>query len=273
MSQHVATKAPTEDTAHALMRTGETEVRTLTPAEMLSRAIEKGVDVASLEKLVDLHERWEQNQARKAFNHAIAAAKAELPAIVKNREVDFTSNKGRTNYRHEDFGQIARQVDPILSRHGLSYRFRTEQREGGLIEVTCIISHEAGHSVENSLCAGRDESGNKNNIQAVGSTVTYLQRYTLKAALGLAASNDDDAKGADPAKVIDDKQASELKGLIDDTETDVRQFCEHFGINSLAALPVTEYGRAKHMLRAKAAQRQKAQEKAEQGSTEPESAQ
>ncbi|MEN0652423.1 MULTISPECIES: ERF family protein [Hyphobacterium] len=273
MTQQVATTASTEETAHSLMRADPSEFRALTPAEMLSRAIEKGVDVESLGKLVDLNERWEQNQARKAFNHAIAAAKAALPAIVRNREVDFTTGKGRTNYRHEDFGQIARQVDPVLSEHGLSYRFRTEQREGGMIEVTCVISHEAGHSVENSLCAGRDESGNKNNIQAVGSTVTYLQRYTLKAALGLAATHDDDAKGADAPKSIDDKQVSELKGLIDDTDTDVRQFCEHFGIDSLAALPVTEYGRAKHMLRAKAAQQQKAKDKAAEGADASETVQ
>jgi hypothetical protein len=46
------------------------------------------------------------------------------------------------------------------------------------------------------LRAGADQSGAKNSIQAIGSTISYLQRYTLKAALGLAAANDDDGKAS-----------------------------------------------------------------------------
>ena len=43
---------------------------------------------------------------------------------------------------------------------------------------------------------GADQSGSKNGFQAIGSAVTYLQRYTLKAALGLSAEVDDDAQSA-----------------------------------------------------------------------------
>lgn len=164
----------------------------MTPMEMLDRAVSNGASIETLEKLMGLQERWEKNTARKAFDEAMAAARAELPIIIKNREVDFTSAKGRTNYVYEDLASIAKAVDPILARHGLAYRFRTSQ-DGGSVTVTCVISHRGGYSEENSLSAGRDESGNKNSIQAVGSAVTYLQRYTLKAALGLSATKDDDA--------------------------------------------------------------------------------
>lgn len=164
----------------------------VTPMEMLDRALSSGASPDTLEKLMALQERWEKNNARKAFDAAMAAAKAEIPIIIKNREVDFTTAKGRTNYVYEDLASIAKAVDPILARHGLSYRFRTTQ-DGGGVTVTCVISHRDGYSEENALSAGRDESGNKNSIQAVGSAVTYLQRYTLKAALGLSATKDDDA--------------------------------------------------------------------------------
>jgi hypothetical protein len=41
-----------------------------------------------------------------------------------------------------------------------------------------------------------DATGNKNPVQQIGSTVTYLQRYTLLAATGLATSDsDDDGRG------------------------------------------------------------------------------
>lgn len=163
-----------------------------TPMTLLEKALDKGVSTETLEQMMALQERWEANQARKAFDSAMAAAKSELPIITRNREVDFTTSKGRTHYKYEDFGAVAKAVEPVLSKHGLSFRFRTQNDPNQPIMVTCVISHEMGHSETTSLSAGRDDTGNKNSIQALGSTVTYLQRYTLKAALGLAASYDDD---------------------------------------------------------------------------------
>lgn len=173
-----------------------TTSQAVTPMRLLEIATHQNADIDKLKQLMDLHERWERNEARKAFDAAIAAAKAEIPVIRKNREVDFTSQKGRTHYRYEDLAEIARTVDPILARHGLSYRFKTSSQPNEPVTVTCRVSHRDGHAEENSLSAGRDDSGNKNSIQAVGSTLTYLQRMTLKAALGLAASSDDDGRGA-----------------------------------------------------------------------------
>jgi hypothetical protein len=65
-----------------------------------------------------LGERWDNTQARKAFDMAIAAAKAEIPVVVKNAT-------GHNSKRYADFAAIARAVDPVISKHGLSYRFRT----------------------------------------------------------------------------------------------------------------------------------------------------
>jgi hypothetical protein len=170
----------------------------VTPMQMLHYAMSQGADLDRLEKLMELQERWEKNQAKKAFDAAISLAKAEIKPILKTREVDFVSRKegaGRTNYKYEDFAQVATEVDPVLAKHGLSYRHRPRQ-EGHVLHITCILSHRDGYSEESTLSAGNDESGNKNAIQAIGSTATYLQRYTLKLALGLAASKDDDGRGS-----------------------------------------------------------------------------
>ncbi|MDO1560385.1 ERF family protein [Brevundimonas sp. 2R-24] len=172
-----------------------------TPMEMLNAAVSQGAGVDVLEKLLALQERWEAGQARKAFDAAVAAAKGEIPPIVKNREVDFTTQKGRTNYRHESLDEIERVVAPILTRHGLSYRFRSKQGEGRLT-VTCILSHRDGYFEETDLSAGNDTSGNKNDIQAIGSTATYLQRYTLKLALGLSTTTDDDGRAAGESAAV-----------------------------------------------------------------------
>jgi hypothetical protein len=166
----------------------------IVPSDLLHRAVASGANIEVLEKLMGLQERWEANQARKAFDTAIASAKAKIGVISKNRRVDFTSNRGRTNYSYEDLAEIARTVDPALGEFGLSYRFRTAALSPDTIAVTCRVSHRDGYSEETTLPGTHDTSGNKNSIQALGSAVTYLQRYTLKAALGLAASVDDDGQ-------------------------------------------------------------------------------
>lgn len=224
------------------------------PMELLSRAIDSGASMEVLEKMMGLQERWEANNARKAFDQAMAQAKAEIPVIVKNRAVDFTSTKGRTNYRYEDLGEIARVVSPILARYGLSYRFRTTSPPNEPVTVTCIITHRDGHAEENMLTAGRDDSGNKNSIQAIGSTLTYLQRMTLKAALGIAASEDDDGKRADdaaPAEAITAEQATELWALIEKRSNPagaLEYFLRIFKIDAVESLLSTEFVRAKEVL-------------------------
>lgn len=216
----------------------------LTPMDMVGRAVASGASIEVVEKLMALHERWEANQARKAFDEAMSAAKAEIPVIFKSREVDFTSAKGRTHYRYEDLAEIARTVNPVLGQHGLSYRFRTTSPANEPVTVTCIVSHRLGYSEENTLSAGRDESGNKNSIQAIGSTLTYLQRMTLKAALGLAASDDDDGHSVDTGEVISDEQRDRILALIDEVGANVGKFCTYMKVSAIPAIPAKRYGDA-----------------------------
>lgn len=193
----------------------------VTPSQMLAIAVKRGADLATLEKFMDLQERWEKNQARKAFEAAVSAAKAEIKPIVKRQEVDFTSQKGRTHYKYEGFADIAAEIDPILAKHGLSYRHRSKQ-DGKRLTITCILAHRDGHSEETTLSADNDESGNKNSIQAIGSTSTFLQRYTVKLALGLSAAKDDDGKGGDGNRDTEpepegyEQWAMDMEGLASD---------------------------------------------------------
>lgn len=158
-------------------------------------AMDPGSDLDKLERMLAMKERIDGQSAMRQFADALSEARSTIPPIIKDATVDFTSSKGRTNYKHETLAGIAKVIDPILSKNGLSYRFRTDQGQGG-VKVTCIIQHRAGHFEETTLMGGADQSGNKNGFQAIGSAVTYLQRYTLKAALGLSAEVDDDAQSA-----------------------------------------------------------------------------
>lgn len=228
----------------------ENHTAVLTPMDMLNRAVQSGADMSVLEKLMDLHDRYEKSQARKAFDNAIAAAKSEIPVIEKKRTASFTmKDGGNKSYSYEDMAIIAETIDPILSKHGLSYRYRSTQ-EGATVTVTCIVSHRDGHFEETSLSAANDPSGNKNAIQAIGSAISYLQRYSLKLALGLAAAKDDDAKqvGFEP---ISPEQLDELLALADEVGAEKAAFCRWAKVDSFADIAAKNFDKAKKALEAK----------------------
>src|SRR5690606_33338216 len=112
---------------------------------MIAQAVAAGQSLEVIRELKAMAMELSAEEARRAFEAAMSAAKAEIPTITKNRAVDFTSARGRTNYRHEDLGEIARIVGPILSRHGLSYRYETIT-EAKTVKVVCVVSHRDGHS-------------------------------------------------------------------------------------------------------------------------------
>lgn len=173
----------------------------MSPGQLVSQLMQQGgsVDLSAMERLMGLQERWDANEAKKAYHQAMASFKQNPPTIYKDRHVDFTTQKGRTAYDHASIGNVVKQIVAALAEHDLSHSWTTEQREGGQVAVTCTITHKLGHSESVTLQAGRDESGGKNSIQALGSAITYLQRYTLLAITGLAVEDgsDDDGQGAD----------------------------------------------------------------------------
>lgn len=173
----------------------------MSPGQLVSQLMQQGgsMDLSAMERLMGLQERWDANEAKKAYHQAMAAFKQNPPTIYKDKHVSFSTQKGQTDYHHATIGNVVKQIVASLAEHDLSHSWTTEQREGGQVAVTCTITHKLGHSESVTLQAGRDESGGKNSIQALGSAITYLQRYTLLAITGLAVEDgsDDDGQGAD----------------------------------------------------------------------------
>lgn len=185
--------------------------------QMAVMAMEKGA-MDQFEKLLDLQLKWDGEQARKAFVAAMASFKAEPMEILKRKRVEFTTRDGITSYNHAELSDVADAVVPAMGKHGLSHRWDVKQ-EAGKITVTCILTHSDGHSESVSLTAAPDDSGKKNAIQQVASTVTYLQRYTLLMATGMATKGvDDDGRGFEPDPeviAITEQEEASLRDLVE----------------------------------------------------------
>lgn len=225
---------------------------TITPMQMLQIAVEQNADLEKLSKLMDLQERWEANEARKAFVTAMTAFKKTPPEIVKDTHVSFKNRAGdETEYDHPTLDQVCAVIAPALAEHGLAHAWEMSQEKDGQITVTCIITHEGGHSKGVSLSGMPDTSGGKNAIQAVASTVTYLERYTLMAATGSAAKGqDDDGRGAG-TDFITPEQKEELVELMKASGADTAKFLAYLGVETLDELPAHWFDNAKAALEKK----------------------
>jgi hypothetical protein len=164
----------------------EASEQVITPLGLIQLAAARGASVEQMAQLFELKLRVEADEARKAFNAAMASFKKTPPRITKNKDVAY----GTTKYSHATLDHAADAIIPALSLVGISHKWATEQKDSKII-VHCILTHVLGHSEQTTLEAGADTSGSKNAIQAIGSAVTYLQRYTLLAACGLAAEGTD----------------------------------------------------------------------------------
>jgi hypothetical protein len=198
------------DGAVAVVRS---DVQPLQPAQLLAIAAQRGATLDELDRFIGLQERFDANEARKAFNAAFAAFKAAAIKIVRDRKITDGPLKGKS---HATLAGIINVVTPELSRHDLSLSWKTTKDDKDWIEVTCHLKHKAGHVESVSMGGPPDAGGAKNAIQARASTTSYLQRYTAKSILGLAEQDDDDDGNGNGQPVVD--LAGAINGLADLTD-------------------------------------------------------
>lgn len=157
------------------------------------------VDVAKLEKLIEMQERIIRHNARAEFWSDFARMQGELPTVSERGEI-VVNGQVRSKYAtNEDIQQTIR---PILQKHGFALSFRNEFADG-YVKIIGILAHRSGHSEQDEFVARADTSGSKNDIQALGSTRSYGQRYTTIALLNIATrGEDDDGRTAQPERTI-----------------------------------------------------------------------
>lgn len=194
-----------------------------TPTGMMLALLGRGASIEQISQMMDLQERFEKREAEKAFNAAFAAFKAEAVRVVKNRAVTAGPLAGKS---YAELFSVVNAVTPALSKHGLSAAWKVTRDEPAWIEVTCTIKHSAGHSDAVSMGGPPDAGGAKNAIQARASTISYLERYTLKAICGIAEGGEDSDGNGDGG---DDKEHPKLQAGRDASMNGLKALTEWWG--------------------------------------------
>lgn len=237
----------------------ETAVAVQEPNAVLLTAMQKGYAPEVIEKMMALQERHDATEARKAFHRAMSAFKADPPEVWRDLQVKFKDKAGKDNeWSHADLGKAADAINVSLGNHGLNSTWRLEPQESGVIKVSCVLTHELGHSESTWLMSPPDTSGSKNSIQAIGSTIFYLERYTLFAITGLApARMDNDGGPPKEIEYLSTDMVTEIKDKIDELKIDIPKFLgymsKHFkcDISSVDKIPASGYKLAMNSIKAK----------------------
>lgn len=213
-------------------------------SELMAKAIESN-NIDALERLMALQERWDANNAKKQFIESMADFQSRCPIIIKTKQAH--------NYKYAPIEDIVSQIGDLISECGFSYRFEQEHDENGNIGVTCVVTHISGHSERLRMFGERDQSGSKNAIQSIGSTVTYLKRYTLTGSFGIATADSDLDGRADclGGEAISMEQSKEIDALIKETNSDKAKFLNWLKVKSVDEIPAAKYKRAISALKAK----------------------
>ncbi len=214
-------------------------------------ATDPSVDVVKMTALLDMQERVMVKQAEADFNAAMVAMNTGSLRVSKKGMVNLGGGKGGYKFaRWEDMDTVIR---PLMQAHGFTLSFNSEMRpgDGGGLIVVGTLMHASGHSRSASIPLGLDAGAGRNNLQAMGSTLSYGKRYVAEMLLNIVREDDDDDGGDGGKKYIELDQAEQIEALITETKTDRTRFMQYFNIASITDMQVKDFVSAVNKLNQK----------------------
>jgi ERF superfamily len=164
--------------------------------ELMERSLaDPGADLDRLDRVAVIYERALAREAEQAFARALIQIQRRLPVLDELGEV--TDESGAVKSTYASWEDTVETIRPILFRWGFALSFKPGLSPRGEPMVVGVLRHEAGHKEEAELVLPADVSGGKNVVQAVGSSLSYGQRYVTKLLLNLASrklDEDDDGQ-------------------------------------------------------------------------------
>lgn len=186
---------------------------------LLSLAIKQGSPVEVISELLKREQEIKREMQRSTFIKAKVRLQSNMPLIKKNIEVVTIDKDGKmTGYNYAPDEEIKKVIQPYLKKYGFTYRYEFTGDEQ-TITCTCFLAHIDGYEEKSSMTSNRDNSEDMNNIQSIGSTRTYLQRYTLSSVLGLSFDQDNDGRTAKDKENKREKIPAPKKKQAKKTET------------------------------------------------------
>ena len=108
---------------------------------------------------------------------ALSQFQSECPVLQKGSQ--------GYGYKYADLPSIVQTINPILKKCGLCFTQLTGGTQDEVSVTTILIHSKSGEYFETTICSSvKANAGKMSEIQAVGSIITYLRRYSLSSILG-----------------------------------------------------------------------------------------
>ena len=217
----------------ALARVEQTQPSAI--AAMLQTALEKGIPVEGIEKLVMLHERVSDRAAAQEFAAALADFQRACPPIPHNKGAAFVTKAGaKVEYSYASLDEIARDAGPLLHERGFSYGWDSKLDEKGTLTCVCTLRHLNGHSTTATFSCPTASDAAMSAPQKVAAALKFAERQTLSQVLGLSTCDpDDDAGESEGREPISEEQFATLESLITEVGADRKRFLSYLGVEKL----------------------------------------
>lgn len=225
--------------------------------QLLRAAVEKDISVESLEKLVSLYERMADRQSAQEFADALARFQGECPPIAKTSKAEIRTAKGGSyEYTFAPLEEIARTVNPLLNKHGLSYSWDSSHANN-MITATCWLRHRNGHRESATFSVPVENASAMNNQQKHGAALTYARRGSLVAVLGLTTA-EPDTDNNDPTHPISEEQLVRLHEAMEDVHISKARLLKLLGhgLKRVEDMPDFLYETAMNLVMAKKRQQE-----------------
>lgn len=207
------------------------------PADLLqviANAVAKHptMDVDKMERLLAMHERIVERNAKVAFESALSRIQARVPRI-KQTGVILAKDKSIRS-RYAPLPDIDKIVRPMLADEGFALSFDARETPSGKIELICKLSHKDGHSEVKAVPLPIDKNEYRTAIQDHASTISFGKRILVKNHLNIIEEyEDNDGQSLEP---ITDDQVRDLEIAIKDANGDLPGFLRFMGVDSLKDL-------------------------------------
>lgn len=207
-------------------------------------ARDPSVDIDKLKELLVIRAQIEEQGAKRAFATAMTQAQTEMRAVA----ADATNPQTKSKYA--SYFALDKALRPLYTKHGFSLSFNTGKADvPEYVRVICDVSHDDGRTKEYHIDMPADGKGAKGGdvmtkTHATGSAVSYGMRYLLKMIFNIAVGDDDGNAAGNEDEYISEKQAADLKKLIEDTGGDVEKFCKFAKVEKLGDIFASRYDAA-----------------------------
>jgi hypothetical protein len=220
------------------------------PSELIQIAITSGTDLDKLEKLLNMQERWELGESKKAFSRDFAKAQSEIEPVIKK------AVNPQTHSKYALLENINEVIKPIYTKYGFSVTFNEiDSPSSDYIRLLACVKHYMGHAEEYRYdspfeCTGLKGNSNMTKTHGKASAVSYGRRYLLCMIFNISTVDIDGIIPKEENK-IDKNKIELIEKLIKESNINKIKFLEYLEVDSIENIPVSKFLKAKLALEQK----------------------